>query len=257
MPRRKTPLSSKALPPETVPLNELEYKFDDCPVEELYDCWSYEFARESEWMRAFVTKQNPKTLKELARSTIYSFLAFPQWPTQPYLSIEKSERQRLLLRVRPTEKELEARFLERGEVPEGIEEALRAAFRKSGRSVLRDKTQRREMALFLIDWQFPDRLLLRFFESYLKLNRPSSISPTDNRARNSPDAHRRQELKYLGMFRLLRLHSNAHAAHKAFGQILQVNKVDAWYRARKSAKEHIKLLNEKMINRIANTSQNS
>lgn len=80
MRQRETPTAS---------FNELEYKFNECPEEELHDCWNYEFAREIEWARLFVAQQSLKTLKGLARTTYYSFLVFREWPAKPYLSIER------------------------------------------------------------------------------------------------------------------------------------------------------------------------
>jgi hypothetical protein len=231
----------------------LQYKFDACPKDELFDCWCYELARELGWLREFVATQNAKKLEELAQATYYAFLLFHHWPVQPYLSIDRSERQRLLRSARPTIKELESRFFEPGEVPKGIEESLRTSLRQSGRSAIKSKNSRMEIALFKLDWQLEDSVLIRFFKSYLELNRPSQINPTKHRARNVPDASRRQQLKELGMSRLLRANSDfsANAIHKALGCEIPVDKVDAWYHARERTDALIKEVSAEWRRRLA------
>jgi hypothetical protein len=230
MPRRKTPALARA----PVTLDVLEYKFDGCPDEELFDCRSYEFARESEWTKTFVATHPADRLLELARSSDPScaFLAFSQWPTHPYLSIEPAERKRLVrLLGCPPDKELGANFFQPATGPKGI-------------------LNTRERMEIELDWLFPDRLILEFFKAYLEVKRPSSIRPIDYRGRNTSDARTRRQLKYLGMFRLLKVHSNANAAHKAFGQKLGLSRVDAWYRARNCVEFQIKVLTNGMESRF-------
>jgi hypothetical protein len=240
MPRRRTPQRSSVAQRGPVPLNKLEHKFDACPKEEIFYCWQHELARELDWLCEFAAKQKAKKLEKLAQTTGYYFLAFPQWPAEPYLSIEQSERQRLFRRVRPTEMELDAGSLLLTKVPEAIEELLRDELRRSGKPVIKDGSKELEAVLFEINWRFPDSWLRRSFDSYLKVNRP--IKPMKHRARNDPDARRRQELKELGLFRLLRANNDfsVNAIHKVFGAEIPLAKVDAWYNARTKTEALIK-----------------
>jgi hypothetical protein len=80
-----------------VPLVELarpEWVFDDCPEDEVLDCWRYEFAREVDWLRAAVERRRGPittrygatvqvdTLTSFARGTFYTFLLMGDIPTK-------------------------------------------------------------------------------------------------------------------------------------------------------------------------------
>jgi len=227
MPQRKGEKPKKA-PAE---IDRLEWCFKDCPGDELLECWRYEFARELGWIQEFVATQKAKKLEELAQATYCSFLLFPQWPAKPYLSVDALERRRTVRSVRPTMKELESGALLSHDVPKGVEQFLRTALNQSGRPAIKSKTGRMEIALFRIDWKFPDSVLLRFFESYLKLNR--RIEPTEHRAKNAPDVKRRQQLNELGMYRLIRANGNSITRARGTGN-LSTAKAQPWYDAQKN-----------------------
>lgn len=128
---------------------------------------------------------------------------------------------------------------------------------QSGKPVIRSPDQRLEVALFQIDWKLSDSLLLQFFESYLKLNRPNQTKPIQHRAKNTPDAHRRQQLRELGMFRLLRAHQfNGNATHKKFRTEfgrdgVPLKKVDSWYRARRNTQALLMEFENQMMHRFS------
>jgi hypothetical protein len=258
MPRRRTPQISSIAQQEPVPISKLEYKFDGCPEEkfdscpreELFDCLRYELARELCWLREFAAKQKAKKLKELAGVTCYSFLLFPQWPAQPYLSINPSERQRILRVFRLIEKEFEANFFEPQpeKLQKGIETELRRLLEQTGTSVIKSRTERMQISLFHIDWKFANSKIKQFFESYLEKHRPSGVVPTEHRRRNVPEARQKQQLKELGMFRILRANKDfsVNAIHKAFGREIPIYKVNAWYRAGPRSEALIKEFDTKM-----------
>ena len=246
MPQRKGEKPKNA-PAE---IDRLEWCFGDCPSDELFDCWIYEFARELGWLREFVATQKAKKLEKLAQATYYSFLLFPQWPAKPYLSVEPSERRRIVQSVRPTMKELESGALLSHDVPKGVEQFLRTALNQSGRPAIKSKTGRMEIALFRIDWQFSDSVLLRFFESYLELNRPTEIEPTKHRAKNVPDAKRRQQLKELGMYRLIRANGNSVSRARGTGNLKTAN-AQPWYDAQKNIESLLSSASTEIFPKVA------
>lgn len=224
--------------PEPAParLDRREWDFSECPASEIYDCWLYEFAREVDWVRDFAVSQKEKALQY---AVLYSFLIFPDWPEKPYLSVSEDERPRLRRTVRPDEKEIEADFFDLDELSQDIKAQFRHALEQSGRPVLRSKTGRIQVSLFEIDWMFPNSMLLRFFESYLTKNRPAHIHPIEHRAKAAPDAKRKQQLRELGMFRLVRANAlNISRARKT--GFLKTKKADPSY----SAVKNIELLLE-------------
>jgi hypothetical protein len=251
------PRKGSRVPAPTIDISHLEWRFDDCPTDELVDCLEYELAREVPWLREYVAAQNAEELKELAQATYCIFLVYPKWPANPYLSIELSKRRQLLRTVRSTIKEIKADFLLNYDVPKGLEKFLRAEMSRSGKPVIRSLDQRLEIALFRIDWKFSDPLLLQFFESYLKLNRPKQIKPLEHRAKNTPDAQRRQQLRKLGMFRLFRAHQfNGNATHKKFRTEfgrdgVPLKKVDSWYRARRNTEALLMEFENEIMHRFS------
>jgi hypothetical protein len=237
-PRSKRSL--KVTQREPVPLNKLEYQFEACPKEELFDCWLYEFAREVDWLPDFVATQNARKLEESAHDdTFYSFLLFPKWPSEPYLSISKEERHKCIARARVyTEQKIRANSLVPRELPKGIGKALAASLRKHGRSRFHSKGSLMELALLRIHWARPDSVLVEAFQSFLKEFRPlEPDSPIRYTGKREPDFRRRMQLRQLGMFRLIRANQdNCHATHKAFRHEFKqggvpLKKVDAWYHA--------------------------
>ncbi len=230
-------------------IDRLEWCFDNCPSHELFDCCRYEFARELGWLREFVATQKTKKLEELAHdATFYSFLLFPKWPSEPYLSVSEEERHNCIARARlDTEQKIRANSLVPRELPKGIGKALAASLRNLGRPRFHSKNSLMELALLRIHWARPDSVLVEAFQSFLKEFRPlEPYSPVRYTGRGEPDSKRRMQLRQLGMFRLIRANQdNCHATHKAFCHEfgkdgVPLKKVDAWYRARDKTKALIK-----------------
>ncbi len=222
--------------PVPVRLDRREWDFSECPESELYDCWLYEFARELDWVRDFAATRKEKALEYAA---LNSFLIFSQWPENPYLSVSQDERLRLRRTVRPDEEELEASFVGLDDISEGIKAQFRLVLEQSGRPILRSKTGRIQVSLFRIDYQFPDSMILRFVKSYLLKNRPSNIHPTEHQARAMPDARRKQQLRQLGMFRLVRANNRSVTLARATGH-LKTSNANPWYRAVKTVEELVR-----------------
>jgi hypothetical protein len=100
MPQRKGKKPKKA-PSE---IDRLEWCFEECPDDELFYCWQYEFSREVDWLKSAVARRRSPfttkygaivpvdTLSGLARSGFYVFLVMPQWPNEPYFSVGREER---------------------------------------------------------------------------------------------------------------------------------------------------------------------
>jgi hypothetical protein len=245
MPQRKGEKPKKG-PAE---IDRLEWCFDDCPSDELFDCWRYEFARELGWLREFVATQKAKKLEELAHdATFYSFLLFPKWPSEPYLSASEEERHNCIARARlQTEQEIRANSLVPRQLPKGTGKALADSLRDLGRPRIHSQNSLMELALLGIHWAKPDSVLIEAFESYIKEFRPlEPYSPIRFTGRREPDFMRRMQLRRLGMFRLIRAnHDNCHATHKAFCHEFgkdggPLKKADVWYRARDKTEALIK-----------------
>jgi hypothetical protein len=230
-------------------IDRLEWCFDDCPRDELFDCWLYEFARELGWLREFVAIQKAKKLEELAHeAAFYSFLLFPQWPSEPYLSVSEEERHSCMALVRPkTEQEILANSLVPRQLPKGTRKALADSLRASGRPRIHSKDSLVELALLRIHWSRPDSVLIDAFKAYIKQFRPlDPYSPIRHTGRKEPDSKRRMQLRQLGMFRLIRANQdNCHATHTAFcyefgKDGVPLKKADAWYRAQAKSEALIK-----------------
>jgi hypothetical protein len=104
-------------------LIDQEWRFDRCPKSEAGVCWLYEFFRElvlrfPEQMRRFCgrIKDTREVLTRATEEATYRacreelkdmvfgglvWVAFEEWPKQPYLSIDPVERQRRLAKVLP------------------------------------------------------------------------------------------------------------------------------------------------------------
>jgi hypothetical protein len=233
----------KQTPNASINLPEREWNFADCPPDEIYDCWLYEFAREIDWLRNIVelrrmpiTLGNGKqvqvdTLTAFARNTFYSFLLRPDWPARPYLSASPEERHKWIRWTRlETEQEIHAQFLIPNIVPKTVHEQLADSLQNLGRARIRSEDNRLELALLRIDWAMPDSLLVRAFESYLREFRPMNPDfPTPHTGKRDPDSTRLRQLEKLGRFRVLR--ANGQSLQRARETGYLAGSHDSWYRA--------------------------
>jgi hypothetical protein len=96
--------------PKTIDPNE--WYFEECPTDEIDYCWTYEYARESEFLRTIIAKWregakgnkieeyialDDEICAEPLGSAVHPF--FPCWPNKPYLSIDPKTRKAWLDRL--------------------------------------------------------------------------------------------------------------------------------------------------------------
>lgn len=234
-------MSKKDSPP--VRLETAECLFDDCPDEEVLECWRYEFSREVDWLKSAIGRHRARNAQK--NGTIaYSFMVMPQWPSKPYLSIEKKEREEWIERTRGgTEQEMRAYFL----VPDRLLGRMEDCELIKDRGAIRTKNQRLEITPFRIDWGVPDTVLLKCFEAYLKQFRPAAIQPKSHAAKKTPDFVRRQQLRQLGMFRIIQANGGSIARAKEAAKHIQTEKLDPWYEARKVVSDIIENAERKIV----------
>jgi hypothetical protein len=251
-------------------LPEREWNFEDCPKDELWDCWHYEFAREIGWLKDIVErrrgpitskhgyKTHIDTLSSFALKTRYSFLLQPfwssqhYWPSQPYLSAPPEERQKWIAWTRlETDQEHLAKSLIPKEVPKGIELELVKSLRNRKMARVRSEDNRVELALLRIDWARSDLVLNQAFESYLKEFRPIVDHPDiPQTGKTAPDSTRLRQLEKLGRFRLVRANNNSVALARATGHLLTGN-ANPWYGALKAVKELIENAETQIVPRLS------
>jgi hypothetical protein len=174
------------------PENPLDWWFNDCPREELIECWNYEYAREcpAEIKKALEWRENaahPATFDELVNrtpKTCQVVALYPEWPRHPYLSIAPEERRR------------------RRELMLKDAEPLLSHIQKSW-------TAKATFAVF--DWAESDTELLRQFEDWVKRTRPKNEPIKESRGNAGHERKLLVRLKWLGAYRLTR-HVGVNAA---------------------------------------------
>jgi hypothetical protein len=170
--------------------------FDDCPEEEIYACWHYEYLRDCpSAVRKILNwrQKHPESQKDLIKyidADPYErlFLQWPyerfvqQWPMTPYLEINpKVRRFHLII------KSVIGKFLH-----DGLAEHRR---------------MKEVVAVFPIrDWALSDPKLISEFKKFLKLMRPKD-TVFETRGRRQKCRTVRWELKALGAYRLARVMS--------------------------------------------------
>jgi hypothetical protein len=131
--------------------------FDDCPKNELFACWHYEYLRDCPSVidRVLEWRRDHKDYLDLTHTREYYLrdpyeLFIPQWPQDPYLKIP-----------------LELRCLHRRIRNLLFEPGIIAAIR----------SRKKEKAYFQIpDWSLSDTQLTQSFRKWLKQNRPRDRS---------------------------------------------------------------------------------
>lgn len=226
-----------------VKLERAECDFSGCPKTELFDCWRYEIARESESIKNVVQTLQEDTLTNVARKTGYSFFLFSDWPKVPYLSIQHQQRRAIIKLARPSDQEMEAALLVPQMDPKGIEvllHELRDSLEKGERPRVSHSSERLEFALLRIDWVFPDTLLLQFLKSYLKQYRPAVVRLHERTGKEAPDSKHFYHLQQLGMYRVLRANDwKVTRAIEAGHFNLSKSNRKAWSKARKAVENAI------------------
>jgi hypothetical protein len=202
----------------TKDLDRNEWYFEDCPTDEVDYCWTYEYARESEYLRTIITmwRQGAKGDKieeyialedeigtEPLGVCVYPF--FLCWPNTPYLAINPKTRKAWLDRLGMplTWTDLI------GEPPYEIQ--ARNWSKESTRSMLETFAEGKSLSfrgvsmqyvVFNIDWNLHDKELVTMFRRWLKENRPEDAKASEMRGRGNPGRQGRAKLKYLSVYRL-------------------------------------------------------
>jgi hypothetical protein len=201
-------------------LDRNDWYFEECPTDEVDYCWTYEYARESEYLRTIITmwRQGAKADKiekyialedeigtEPLGVCVYPF--FPCWPNKPYLAIDPKTRKAWLDRLGMP---LTLTDLI-GEPPYEIQ--ARNWSKESTRSMLEGFAKGRSLSfrhgsmqfvVFNLDWNLHDKELVTMFSRWLKENRPGDAKASEMRGRGNPVRQGQAKLKDLSMFRLLR-----------------------------------------------------
>jgi len=190
-----------------------EWDFTDCPDEEVEHCAYYEYSRESEKTKAYVAELRangnwnsglyPGDAEYYERSWFLNFFkVFEEFPSLPWLKIEKSSRENRSAKCR----KLEGPFLEVG--PERlINEEEEYPFHPNDRGVWSLPS----VYAFEIEWTASDDAIKKSFARWLAQARPFKEAVQKKSGQLSP----RELLKYLGAFRLLRAYGGDWDAAQA------------------------------------------
>jgi hypothetical protein len=188
------------------PKNLCHWSFDECPKEELFTCWHYEYLRDCPAVIDRVLEWREKQ-KEHPEDTLEYFMGDPlerviaQWPTLPYLEIPEDERQ----------------------LYQKIRNILGSSIREI---LLGEQAKKKELAAFLIrDWSASDAELIKQFKKWLKAERPKECVIRESRGRPSRNSNVSVWLKALGAYRLSRVMSQNEVIGYAegFGRHLYEN----------------------------------
>jgi hypothetical protein len=181
------------------PANVLHWSFDECPKEELFACWSYEYLRDCPAVIDRVLEWREKQ-KQHPEGTLEKFSGYPfervieQWPTLPYLEIPGDERQ----------------------LYQQIQNILGSSFREM---LLGERSKKKELATFLIrDWSASDAELIKQFKKWLQAERPKECAITETRGRPNRTRNLSAWLKALGAYRLSQIMSQNEVIRHAGGQ---------------------------------------
>jgi len=244
MPVRKSAQTATTLKPSTVE----EWDFSHCPDEELEHCCYYEYARDSDKIKAQVTQlrssvyQHPSGLYP-GDADFYQdrwfrtfFGLFSEFPDTPWLRIPSALRQQRCTECR----KWDAPFM--SVYPERLlnqEEVYPYFPTDTGTFSLHS------VHVVEVDWSASKHALKRAFEKWLDLNDPTAEAHLDQTGRVSDH----ELLKYLGAYRLLRDAKNKWELADAWAEKFGLNtKWTPRYsdeRGWKRAKQHArKMINE-------------
>jgi hypothetical protein len=166
--------------------------FDDCPEEEIYACWHYEFLRDCpqnvervlEWRKANPGWEDPvryidvDPYERLIKQWPWRYeRLMAEWPQQAYLDIDPKVRQLHL-----TIKGVQSEWFYRG---------------------LREGKDRKPLAWFPVyDWTLSETALTRQFRQFLKDERPKDIDIHEPRGHRKMRSSVSWDLEALGAYRL-------------------------------------------------------
>ena len=222
-----------------------EWDFSSCPKDDLFECWAYEFARETavicKDVKALRKGVAPifddlvKALRARISRTPRLMAVFwycPEFPKKPYLSIPVYERQRRLQTLWPVGS---AALVVKPKIvpPDAARQLAR------GRLIYGSL----ELAIFEIDWTESDTYLTHAFSEWLKENRSAAVKISETRGAGHWTRRWADDLKALGAKRLLK---NARRWEDAYTQTLETTRAglyggreEVWKRAAKRAESLI------------------
>ena len=223
-----------------------EWDFSSCPKDDLFECWAYEFARETavicKDVKALRKGVAPifdnlvKALRERISRTPRLMAVFwycPEFPDIPYLTIPRDERGRRIRALWPPTTSSIAIKPKLGPPPDIGQQLAR------GRVLYGSM----EYALFEIDWTEAPTYLKHAFSEWLKENRPKDIQVHETRGAGNFQRQWSDDLKALGAKRLLK---NARRWEDAYTQTLETTRAglygsreEVWKRAAKRAESLI------------------
>ncbi len=254
--------------------------FDFLSDDEVWKCWSYEFTRQSseveyymKWREGaakpedfdsllnhyWLTDPNGKTGCSIVGEWFYKI--WPEWPAKPFLSVRISERKRRYCQCWGSEPKRRLRLvpiedlyrfivaLQGGKEANAPKPWFGNFSAEIGADVwtLTQRFQRQcrppvEIAAFQIDFDLPDKALVRLFRNWLAGQRRDKNYQRHDHRGDSTTKQLRKELRALGAVRLLDLgHSIKQAmdyTEKTSGTPLYRHQGD-WSNAKETAKEAI------------------
>ncbi len=207
--------------------NRLNWDFSPCPTPLLYQCWGYEFARESEQIISeFRNSRGEGAMFDRSGNWYFEFPIYDQWgevdevirlklsrdfPKSPFLARKHTPLDPLELNATPT-------------IRNATE--LRNAF---------PQPSQKQIAKLYFAWHAPDKRLIEDFKKWLKKNRPF---PAITRRGKSANRELLADLKALGAWRLRKQMSAREAlayTEKEMSHALYA-KLPDWYEAERRAK---------------------
>lgn len=247
--------------------DRLEWDFSTCPPEELYECYCYEYARESKEFREDIERFRKSAgaaktfdaLFEFAselrmdrkteilpqnthRACIFNFS--PEFPDRPFLSIEGKERRRrvILVNERFRGGDWMGALMKFQPIPWdnvfhwGREELER-----------RRKNPHRKIAAFDMDWTLSEPELEQLFCAWVRKERKRDGSaPRESRGAGGSRRQYETWLKQLSVLRLcsgMRWEDAALHSEEVLGKPLYRNQAN-WITAKRKAKERAELFSK-------------
>ena len=208
-------------------LSRFEWDFGGVPLDQVEECWAYEFSRQSPelielieaWRQEEPEKHDFKSLKLRAggaKTGIIrikerlrwipsgAYFTFPEWPKKPFQKIENSERKERLGAFLETEAPLREIEPHPGELMMSscgdFIEIHKEVFGKANLS--REGTS--QIVLFRIPWDLPNERILDLLSKWLDAKRPREFATKGLVGGSDPSRKRRKELEQLGKYRIVR-----------------------------------------------------
>ena len=245
-----------------------EWDFSKCPKEQLYECYCYEFARESKSYRRHVDsfRANAGAAKTFDDFFAYSqtwrqthredgmpenlhpgcmFNFSPEFPDTPFLSIKEDERKRRLCIVRQLDRDGKDLLNDSA----NFQRIPWPLVFSRGREYFTTPRKNRKRVAFDINWSLSEAQLVEMFRDWVRKKREweqrerSGVSVGENRGGGGPQRQYASRLKHLGALRLSRHTGNDWNEAAGISELdnkksIYVNQSE-WIRARQEAEKII------------------